>query len=103
MLNYNLSSFLLSIEYSTRFLNFLSEISQISMELEVNKRHSSNVEKELQEAQIQLQNTQDVMYRLKSKTRDHVVEENNFVSDSNSIQENQMLKKEITSLLKKYV
>lgn len=67
----------------------------------MNKRHSANLEKELQEAQVQLQNAQDVMYRLKSKNRDNSSEENSFVSDNNSAHENQMLKKEIASLLKK--
>ncbi|VVC41479.1 Hypothetical protein CINCED_3A011239 [Cinara cedri] len=79
------------------------DIIQISMELEVNKRHSANLEKELQEAQIQLRNAQDVMFRLKekSKTRDPVTEENSFVCDNNLINENQMLKNEISTLLKK--
>lgn len=73
------------------------------MELDVNKRHSANLENELQEAQVQLRNAQDVMFRLKekSKSRDPAAEENNFVSDTNSIHENQMLKKEISTLLKK--
>lgn len=73
------------------------------MELEVNKRHSANMEKELQEAQVQLRNVQDVMFRLKekSKTRDPLTEENNFVNDNNLVDENQMLKKEISTLLKK--
>jgi len=74
------------------------------MELEVNKRHSVNLEKELQESQVQLRNAQDVMFRLKekSKSRDPVAaEENNLISDNNVIQENQMLKKEISTLLKK--
>lgn len=73
------------------------------MELDVNKRHSANLEKELQEAQVQLRNAQDVMFRLKekSKSRDSATGENNFISDTNSIHENQMLKKEISTLLKK--
>lgn len=67
------------------------------MELEVNKRHSANLEKELQEAHIQLQNAQDVMFRLKekSKTRDSVTGENNLVH------ENQILQNEISTLLKR--
>lgn len=79
------------------------DISQISLELEVNKRHSANLEKELQEAQVQLRNAQDVMFRLKekSKTRNSIIDENNFVSDSNIEHENQMLKNEISTLLKK--
>lgn len=79
------------------------DISQISMELEVNKRHSANLEKELQEYQIQLRNAQDVMFRLKekSKTKDSVTEDSNFASDNNLIHENEMLKKEISTLLKK--
>lgn len=73
------------------------------MELEVNKRHSANLEKELQEAQVQLRNAQDVMFRLKekSKFRDPVMDKNNFIPDNNLIQENQMLQKEISTLLKK--
>lgn len=73
------------------------------MELEVNKRHSANLEKELQEYQIQLRNAQDVMFRLKekSKTKDSVTEDSNFASDNNLIHENEMLKKEISTLLKK--
>lgn len=73
------------------------------MELEVNKRHSANLEKELQEAHIQLRNSQDVMFRLKekSKTRDLVTGENSFVSDNNLLHENQILQKEISMLLKK--
>ncbi|KAL4121356.1 hypothetical protein QTP88_013885 [Uroleucon formosanum] len=73
------------------------DINQISMELEVNKRHSANLEKELQEAHIQLQNAQDVMFRLKekSKTRDSVTGENNLVH------ENQILQNEISTLLKR--
>lgn len=73
------------------------------MELEVNKRHSANLEKELHESQVQLRNTQDVMFRLKekSKIRDPVSEENNCIADSNLLHENQMLKKEISTLLKK--
>lgn len=72
------------------------------MELEVNKRHSANLEKELQEAHIQLRNVQDVMFRLKekSKTRDSVTGENNMVSD-NLIHENQILQNEISTLLKR--
>lgn len=67
------------------------------MELEVNKRHSANLEKELQEAHIQLQNAQDIMFRLKekSKTRDSVTGENNLVH------ENQILQNEISTLLKR--
>jgi len=67
------------------------------MELEVNKRHSANLEKELQEAHIQLQNAQDVMFRLKekSKTRDSVTGENNL------LHENQILQNEISTLLKR--
>lgn len=78
-------------------------MSQISMELEVNKRHSANLEKELQETQAQLRNVQDVMFRLKekSKTRDPLTEENNFVYENNLVDENQMLKKELSTLLKK--
>lgn len=89
---------------SLYFLHFL-DISQISMELEVNKRHSANLEKELQEAQVQLRNAQDVMFRLKEKsnTRDPITEENNYVYDNNLIHENQLLKKEISTLLKKYI
>jgi len=73
------------------------------MELEVNKRHSANLEKELQEAHIQLRNAQDVMFRLKekSKTRDSVTGENNLVSDNNLVHENQILQNEISSLLKR--
>lgn len=79
------------------------DISQISIELEVNKRHSANLEKELQEAQVQLRNAQDVMFRLKEKfkTKDPVSEENSFISDSNLMHENQMLQNEISTLLKK--
>lgn len=68
------------------------------MELEVNKRHSVNLEKELQECQVQLRNAQDVMFRLKekSKHRDPVVTDENSL-----IQENEMLKNEISTLLKK--
>jgi len=67
------------------------------MELEVNKRHSANLEKELQEAHIQLRNAQDVMFRLKekSKTKDSVTGENNLVH------ENQILQNEISTLLKR--
>lgn len=73
------------------------------MELEVNKRHSVNLEKELQEYQVQLRNAQDVMFRLKEKSlpRDSVAKESNFVSENNLIHENEMLKKEISTLLKK--
>lgn len=73
------------------------------MELEVNKRHSANLEKELQEAHIQLRNAQDVMFRLKekSKTRDLVTGGNNLVSDNNLIHENQILQNEISTLLKR--
>lgn len=73
------------------------------MELEVNKRHSANLEKELQEYQIQLRNAQDVMFRLKEKpkAKDSVAEESNFTSGSNLIHENEMLKNEISTLLKK--
>ncbi|KAF0758730.1 golgin-84 [Aphis craccivora] len=79
------------------------DINQISMELEVNKRHSANLEKELQEAHIQLQNAQDVMFRLKekSKSKDPVTRENNLVSDNNLIHENQILQNEISTLLKR--
>ncbi|XP_060868964.1 golgin-84 [Metopolophium dirhodum] len=79
------------------------DINQISMELEVNKRHSANLEKELQEAHIQLRNAQDVMFRLKekSKTRDSVTGENNLVSDNNLVHENQILQNEISTLLKR--
>jgi len=84
-------------------LLLLVDINQISMELEVNKRHSANLEKELQEAHIQLRNVQDVMFRLKekSKTRDLVTGENNLVPDSNLIHENQILQNEISTLLKR--
>lgn len=80
-----------------------TDINQISMELEVNKRHSANLEKELQEAHIQLQNAQDVMFRLKekSKSKDPVTRENNLVSDNNLIHENQILQNEISTLLKR--
>jgi len=74
------------------------------MELEVNKRHSVNLEKELQESQIQLRNAQDVMFRLKEKSKSRepmTTEENNFISDNNLIQENQTLKNEISKLLEK--
>lgn len=74
------------------------------MELEVNKRHSVNLEKELQESQIQLRNAQDVMFRLKEKSKSRepmTAEENNFISDNNLIQENQTLKNEISKLLEK--
>jgi len=73
------------------------------MELEVNKRHSANLEKELQEAHIQLRNVQDVMFQLKekSKTRDPLTGENSLVSDNNLIHENQILQKEISTLLKR--
>lgn len=73
------------------------------MELEVNKRHSANLEKELHESQIQLRNTQDVIFRLKekSKIRTPVTEENNFINDNNLLHENQMLKNEVSTLLKK--
>lgn len=73
------------------------------MELEVNKRHSANVEKELQETHIQLRNSQEVMFRLKEKSKIRNQEENSFVSDHNLEHENQMLKNEISTLLKKYV
>lgn len=80
-----------------------TDINQISMELEVNKRHSANLEKELQEAHIQLQNAQDVMFRLKekSKSKDPVTRDNNLVSDNNLIHENQILQNEISTLLKR--
>jgi hypothetical protein len=73
------------------------------MELEVNKRHSVNLEKELQEAHIQLQNAQDVMFRLKekSKIKDPATRENNLISDNNLIHENQILQNEISTLLKR--
>lgn len=63
----------------------------------MNKRHSANLEKELQEAHIQLRNAQDVMFRLKekSKTKDSVTGENNLVH------ENQILQNEISTLLKR--
>lgn len=79
------------------------DISQLTMELEVNKRHSANLEKELQESHVQLRNSQEIMFRLKdkSKNRDPVTEEINFVSDHNLEHENHMLKKEISKLLKK--
>ncbi|XP_025405487.1 golgin-84 [Sipha flava] len=79
------------------------DISQIAIELEVNKRHSANLEKELQEAQVQLRNAQDVMFRLKEKSKktDPVSVDHNLISDSNQMHENQMLQKEIASLLKK--
>lgn len=87
------------------FSLFIIDISQISIELEVNKRHSANLEKELQEAQVQLRNAQDVMFRLKekSKTIEPVSEDHHLISDSNQIHENHMLQKEIATLLKKYV
>lgn len=71
------------------------------MELEVNKRHSANVEKELQETHIQLRNSQEVMFRLKEKSKIRNQEENSFVPDLNLEHENQMLKNEISTLLKK--
>jgi len=79
------------------------DISQLTMELEVNKRHSANLEMELQESHTQLRNSQEVMFRLKdkSKTRDSVTEEKNFVSDNNLVHENQVLKKELSTLFKK--
>lgn len=69
----------------------------------MNKRHSANLEKELQEAQVQLRNAQEVMFRLKekSRTKNSIIDENNFVSDNNIEHENQMLKNEISTLLKK--
>jgi hypothetical protein len=59
----------------------------------------------LQEAQVQLRNAQDVMFRLKEKSKktDPVSVDHNLISDSNQMHENQMLQKEIASLLKKYV
>lgn len=43
------------------------------------------------------------MFRLKekSKTKDPEPEENHFISDGNLMHENQMLQKEISTLLKK--
>lgn len=79
------------------------DISQLTMQLEVNKRHSANVEKELQETHIQLRNSQEVMFRLKEKSKIRNQEENSFVPDHSLEHENQMLKNEISTLLKKYV
>lgn len=79
------------------------DISQLTMGLEVNKRHSANLEKELQESHVQLKNSQEIMFRLKekSKIKDPVAEEHSFVSDPNLEHENHMLKKEMAELLKK--
>lgn len=81
----------------------MADINQISMELEVNKRHSANLENELHESQVQLRNTQDVIFRLKekSKIKNPLAEENNLISDNNLLHENQMLKNEVSTLLKK--
>lgn len=79
------------------------DISQLTMQLEVNKRHSANVEKELQETHIQLRNSQEVMFRLKEKSKIRNQEENSFVPDHSLEHENQMLKNEISTMLKKYV
>lgn len=91
--------------YKENFTNIyvFIDISQLTMELEVNKRHSANVEKELQETHIQLRNSQEVMFRLKEKSKIRNQEENSFVPDHNLEHENQMLKNEISTLLKKYV
>lgn len=79
------------------------DISQLTMELEVNKRHSANLEKELQESHTQLQNSQEVMFRFKekSKNKDLASDENNYVSNIDLEHKNQVLKTEISTLIKK--
>ncbi|XP_050520203.1 golgin-84 [Daktulosphaira vitifoliae] len=81
------------------------DLNQIATELEINKRHSVNLEKELEEAQIQLKNVQDVMIRLKKKSDSTRQQVNNDYENSSSgnslLEENEILKLEISKLKKK--
>ncbi|XP_050425282.1 golgin-84 [Adelges cooleyi] len=79
------------------------DISQITTALEINKRHSVNLEKELEEAQIQLKNIQDVMFNLKTKSansREQTIDEGHINFNNNLVEENELLKQEVSKLIK---